>query len=256
MAKSSGLPAVRAVGLMAPFHWLAGGWSDFLKAPGPCLVYGAVLSAASIAITWAFVASNAAFWVLALTCGFVFIAPMLAMGLYEAGRLLESGEKPTLPRMLFLKHAIRQDVIYLGLALLMIYLLWGRIAQLVYGLSTYQYHHTVGAFVTFALTDPEGQTMAIANILTGGMIAFFTYAIVVVAAPMLVEPNTNVFSATVTSFTAVATNFLPMVLWAFLIVALLVSTIPTAFLSLTVIFPWLGLASWRAYRDLVEPPAD
>jgi uncharacterized membrane protein len=251
MVQDTGLPAVRTVGAMAPFHWLAGGWQDFMKVPGPCLVYGATMSFASIGFTWAFIASNAAFWVLALTCGFVFIAPMLAMGLYEAGRLLETGQKPTLSRMLFLRHAVRQDVVYLGLVLLMIYLLWGRIAQLVYGLSTYQYHRTVKAFVTFALTDPEGQTMAIANILTGGIIAFFTYAIVVVAAPMLVEPETNVFAATVTSFTVVAQNFVPMLIWAFLIVALLVSTIPTGFLSLTIIFPCLGLASWRAYRDLV-----
>lgn len=246
------LPAVRAVTLGAPLRWLQHGWRDFRKCPGPCLAYGIALTLFVLAMTWAFIASNAAFWILALTCGFVFIAPMLAMGLYEAGRLLEAGETPTLGRMLFLRHAFRQDVVYLGLALLMIYLLWGRIAQLVYGLSTYKLHRTVGAFVTFALTDPEGQNMAIANILTGGVIAFFTYAMVVVTAPMLLDRRTNVFAATVTSFTAVARNLGPMLLWALLIVSLLVATIPTGFLLLAIIFPWLGLASWHAYRDLVE----
>jgi uncharacterized membrane protein len=43
-----------------------------------------------------------------------------------------------------------------------------------------------------------------------------------------------------------------MLVWAFLIVSLLVATIPTGFLLLSIIFPWLGLASWHAYRDLVE----
>lgn len=252
MEPATVLPKVNVVDVRAPLRWLAGGWTDFLKAPIPCLAYGSALTLIVIAMTWAFIASNAAFWVLALTCGFVFIAPMLAMGLYEAGRLLEQGEQPTLARMVFLRHAVRQDVIYLGLMLLMIYLLWGRIAQLVYGLSTYKFHRTVEAFMTFAVTTPEGQNMALASVMTGGIIAFFTYCVVVVSAPMLLDSKSNVFAATLTSFTAVANNFIPLLVWAILIVALLVSTIPTAFLSLTVIFPWLGLASWRAYRDLVK----
>ena len=32
------------------------------------------------------------------------------------------------------------------------------------------------------------------------------------------------------------------------------ATAATAFLALTVVFPWLGLASWRAYRELVPGP--
>lgn len=122
------LPAVRPIDMSAPLRWLSLGWRDMWKCPGPCLTYGISLTVFVIAFTWAFVEFNAAFWILAMTCGFVFIAPMLAMGLYEAGRLLESGQSPTLSRMLFLRHAVRQDVVYLGLALLMIYLFWGRIA--------------------------------------------------------------------------------------------------------------------------------
>ena len=113
-------------------------------------------------------------------------------------------------------------------------------------------HRTVEAFISFAIFDPEGQAMAVANILTGGIFAFFTYCLVVVAAPMLLDQRTSVFAATVTSFSAVARNVGPMLVWALIIVALLVSTIPTGFLSLSVIFPWLGLSSWHAYRDLVE----
>jgi uncharacterized membrane protein len=246
--------ATRSVNIVdsgAPFRWLAGGWSDLKRAPGPCLAYGFALFAVSIAGSAAFVASNASFWVLALSCGFVFIAPMVAMGLYEAGRLLERGEKPTLGQMLFVRQAVRQDVVYLGLALLMIYLLWGRIAQVVYGLSTYSFHETVGSFVRFALFTDEGWTMLATGTLIGGAIAFFTYCLVVVAAPMLLDARANVWGAIATSFIAVASNPGPMLLWAFLIVALLLVSAATGFLGLIVIFPWLGLASWRAYRGLV-----
>lgn len=251
MDTTLGVPAVNTIDTAAPFRWLAGGWSDMRKALGPCLVYGLALAVMSIVGSAAFVVSNASFWVLALSCGFVFIAPMLAMGLYEAGRLLEQGRTPTLKQMLFVRQAVRQDVVYLGLALLMIYLLWGRIAQVVYGLSTYSFHRTVESFVVFALTTDEGHAMLLSGTAIGGVIAFFTYCLVVIAAPMLLDSRTTVWAASAASFTAVAKNPAPMLLWAFLIVALLLIAAATAFLGLIVIFPWLGLATWRAYRDLV-----
>lgn len=251
MEQAYTLPRVRSVGLDAPFRWLAEGWGDMMRVIGPSLFYGALLAAISFVLSKALINSNAAFWALALSCGFVFVAPMLAMGLYEAGRALEAGEKPTLSRMLLVRGALRQDVAYLGLALLLIYLLWGRIAQIVYGLSTFRLHTSVDAFVDFALNTSEGHSMLIAGTIIGGVIAFFTYCLVVVSAPMLLDQRANVFAATFTSLRAVSQNFAPLLLWAFIITALLIASAATWFIALVIIFPWLGLASWRAYRDLV-----
>ncbi len=133
----------------------------------------------------------------------------------------------------------------LGLTLLLIYMLWGRIAQLVYGLSTYHLHDTIAKFVTFAFTTQEGLNMLMTGTIIGGVIALFTYAIVVVSAPMLLDRESNFFAATVTSFTAVAANPLPMLLWAAIIAALVALAAVTAFAAMVVIFPLLGLASWR-----------
>ena len=54
------------------------------------------------------------------------------------------------------------------------------------------------------------------------------------------------------NYWSVTANPGPMLLWAVIIVVLLLIAATTGFLALTVIFPWLGLASWRAYRALVE----
>lgn len=251
MEQQGGLPPVAEVGIGAPLRWLAGGWADLWRAPGPCLVHGLALTLASVGLGAALVYQGLPFWVLALTCGFVFIAPMLAMGLYEAGRLLEAGEKPTLARMMVVKSAIRQDVLYLGLALMLIYLLWGRVAQVVYGISTYRIHKTAQAFAEFAFTTSEGHNMLIAGTIVGGAIAFVAYALVVVSAPMLLDRNADVFIATVTSVRAVAKNPGAMLFWAFLLAVLTLATAATGFLAMVVVFPWLGLASWRAYRELV-----
>lgn len=254
MATTTGLPAINIVGIDAPFRWLAGGWRDFMKAPGPCLAYGLAMALVSLWLVYSLYASNAAFWVLALTCGFVFVAPMLAMGLYEAGRQIEEGRKPTLGDMILVRGAIRQDVAYLGLALTLIYLLWGRIAQIVYGLSTYRFHKTIDEFIDFALHSSEGHSMLISGTIVGGVIAFLTYSLVVVSAPMLLDRNANVFAATATSVRAVVANFPTMVLWAAILAGLTLASAFTGFLALIVVFPWLGLASWRAYRALVADP--
>ena len=252
MTSSGGLPRVKRIGVAAPFRWLGGAWQDLWRAWPPLLAYGLALAAFSVWMTLSFVATGGAFWVFALTCGFVFVAPMLAMGLYEAGALLARGERPTLGRMLFVPRALSADVAILGLALLMIFFFWLQIAQIVYGLSTWVIYRTVETLAAFALTTPEGHRMLIVGSLIGGAIAFLTYGLVVISAPMLLDRGTSVFAATVTSFRAVAANFGPMIVWALLIAALTLSTILTGFLALVIVFPWLGLATWRAYGELVE----
>jgi uncharacterized membrane protein len=251
MDSSLGLPAIRRVDLAAPFGWLVKGWCDLMKAPGPLLLYGLGVAVGSFALCYGVYATNGAFWVVVLTIGFVMIAPVLAMGPYEAGRLIESGARPRLGQILIVRSAFRQDIAYLSLLLVMLYFLWGRVAQIVYGLSTYQIHRDVDALAAFAIGTEEGRGMLVAGSLTGGVLAFVAYALVVVSAPMLLNSSANVFAAVATSVRAVNANFLPLLLWAVIITALLLMSAATGFLALVVVFPWLGLASWRAYRDLV-----
>lgn len=222
-----------------------------MKALVPSLLYGAAIALTSFAIWRALIISDLAFWALSLSCGFVFVAPMLAMGLYEAGRRISNGEQPTLAQMIMVRGALRADVFYLGLALLLIYLLWGRSAQIVYGLSTYRLHTSVDEFITFSTQTSEGLTMLVTGAIVGGIIAFFTFAITVVSAPMLLDQRANVFEAMFTSIRAVAKNFMTMLLWAALITVALLACAATSWLGLIVIFPWLGLASWRAYLDIL-----
>jgi uncharacterized membrane protein len=72
---------------------------------------------------------------------------------------------------------------------------------------------------------------------------------------MLLDPKANIAAATAASFKAVTDNPLPMTLWATIIGIFVFIAAVSGFLLLTIIFPWLGLASWRAYRDLVPNDA-
>ncbi len=174
------------------------------------------------------------------------------MGPYEAGRRIDRGERPTLGQVFFVRSAFRQDVAYLSLLLVLLYFLWSRVAQIVYGLSTYQIHRDMDSLVAFAVGTSEGRAMLLTGSAIGGVIAFVAYALVVVSAPMLLKPESNVFAAVATSVRAVNANFFPLLLWAVIITLFLLFSAATGFLALVVIFPWLGLASWRAYRSLTD----
>lgn len=245
------LPDVNDVGYGAPFRWLVGGWSDLWKAPTPCLAYGALIAALLGGLAYGLYATGLAFGVVMLSFGLVLIAPILAMGPYEAGRVLEAGERPRLARIAIVRSALRRDAVFLGLALFLVFSFWIQAAQIIYGLSTYQLHRTLPEFARFAFLTAEGRQMLLIGGVVGGVIAFAAYALVVVSAPMLLERRFDVFMATATSIRIVLRNPGPMLLWAAIVATMILASAATGFVALIVVFPWLGLASWRAYRGLV-----
>ena len=245
------LPQVATISAGAPLNWLRGAWQDYLKSPVPFMIYGIVMAGVRAIIAWALVFSGAFAWVFVLTGGFFLIAPILAMGLYEGGRMLEQGQTPGLTDIVLVREAVRLDLAYLGLALFLIYLFWTRIAQIVYALSTPFMHKTPAEFLNFMFSTSDGITMALTGTLIGGMIAFLAFSLVVISAPMLLSAKTDVFIATITSVRCVTRNVFPMLVWGLLIVFLTAIGIATAFFGLILVYPLIGLASWRAYRELV-----
>lgn len=81
MQSLDSLPDVRTVELTAPLRWLSEAWGALGKALFPCLTYGCAMALFSAFLVFAMIATNLAFWVWALICGFVFVAPMLVTDL-------------------------------------------------------------------------------------------------------------------------------------------------------------------------------
>jgi uncharacterized membrane protein len=89
----------------------------------------------------------------------------------------------------------------------------------------------------------------------GGFLAAAVFALSVVSMPMLIDRRCDLISALVTSVNAVAENPLPLAVWAVIIMLLTGLGFATALVGLVLVMPWLGHASFHAYRDLVEPAA-
>lgn len=251
MERQNSLPGIHHIGVSTPFAWLAAAWRDLWSAPATFLTYGFVVAFIGGAISLALLVSGLALWAIGLAAGFVFIAPMIAMGVYEGGRLIEIGTKPTLGRIAVVSSAMRPDVVLLGLALFLVFGIWIELARVTYGLATHRLYATVAEFITFAATTSQGHSMLAYGSVIGGILAWLTFSLIVVSAPMLLDRRTDIFVATVTSVRCVARNTVPMLVWAMIIAALILLSVLTGFLGLVIVIPWLGLASWRAYRGLV-----
>ena len=70
--------------------------------------------------------------------------------------------------------------------------------------------------------------------------------------PMLVDRQCDLLTALATSINAVAENPLPLALWALILMLLTALGFATALLGLVLVMPWLGHASFHAYKDLVD----
>ena len=78
------------------------------------------------------------------------------------------------------------------------------------------------------------------------------FASSVVSMPLLLDRRVDVLQAVLTSWQTVLQNPGALALWAALIMGLTLLGMATALLGLIVILPWLGHASWHAYRALVD----
>lgn len=118
----------RTLDRSAPLRWLRLGWADIMRAPRLSLAYGAVLMALSMliaALSWRY--GMAALY-LGLATGFIFIGPLLAVGLYSISRQLSKGQKPVMGYCVREGWHHIKELLVLGIVLLVVMLVWARAA--------------------------------------------------------------------------------------------------------------------------------
>ena len=104
-----------------------------------------------------------------------------------------------------------------------------------------------------AIFNLENWEFLMVYLLVGGVFAGLVYATSVVAIPMILDRDTDAISAAITSLQVVFGNPAVLLLWGALITTLVfVSLVLPWSVGLWLIGPWLGHASWHAYRGSVR----
>jgi uncharacterized membrane protein len=241
-------PPLRPLGWSAPWRWLSLGWRDFTRTPAIGLFYGA----AFVLMGWALLAVFrwAPAYTLALSAGFLLLGPFLCLGLYHASRALERGERPSLAASCLAWRTQTGTLAIFGFVLLVLEMLWGRAALVVFALSFDGMPDFQGSVL--ALLAPDNLNFIVAYLLVGGVFAGLIFAISVVAMPMILDRPTDAVTAGLTSMRLVLTQPGVMLLWGALLTALVVLAMVPGFAGLLVVGPVVGHASWHAYREAVE----
>lgn len=247
-------PRIRRVPIDRPWTWLAAGWRDILEAPRLSLGIGVLVAAISVLVSVVTLSSGYVYLLLPLTAGFFFVAPLLAVGVYEISRRNAAGESTTLQEALLAVQRNGSQIALMGLVLMLFHLAWIRIATLLFALFFEDGTTSLERLVDLLLFSPVSLPFLFVGAVIGAVLAATVFAISAVSIPMLLDRDTNVFTAIATSWTAVQTNWPAMALWAALIVIFIVLGFVTFFLGLAVVLPLIGHATWHAYKDLVVQP--
>lgn len=234
----------------APWAWLSAGWQDFKQDPVLSLGYGLVFVAAGYAMSIGLWRLGLSAFIPVAVGAFALVGPMMAMGLYELSRRREAGEPLEITKIVFVNAASPMQIAYVGFLIMFGLFVWARIAMLLYALFVSGTYLPLADFTTFALGTPQGLAMLGIGTVIGGMIAFVLFALTAFSIPMLMDRDTDFFTAIASSLDALKTNTKAVFLWAWIIGFSIVIGAATGLLAFLVLFPLLGHATWHAYRNM------
>ena len=243
---------LRQLSLGAPWQWLLQGGQDLRASPGIGLFYG--MAFWLMAQVLGLVFRHKPEYTLSMVSGCLLVGPFLAMGLYEVSRRREQGQPLSLSASLTCWDGHIRSMSMLVLVLLVLELLWGRASLVVFAVFfNTGMPSTTG--VLDAVFNPENLDFVAVYLLVGGIFATLVYAISVVSIPMILDRDTDAISAGITSIRVFLGELAVMLLWGLLLSLLVVlSFLSPWMLGLIVVGPWLGHASWHAYRGAVQWP--
>ncbi len=238
------------------FRWLAKGWRDLWTSPLSSLAYGLLVFIVSIVVIYTMFTMGWDYVLFPALAGFMIIGPVIAVGLYQKSRSIEKGRPARLDEMILVRSGSAGQIIFLGLLLALLMLLWMRAAVLLYALFFgYRGFPGTEGIIPLLLGTPTGWAMLITGTLVGGLFAAFAFAISALSVPMLLVKRIDAVTAMGTSLKLVWNNAPVMIAWGAIVALLFAVSVATALVGLIVIFPLLGHATWHAYRAIAESPA-
>lgn len=233
-----------------PLRWLALGLEDLLSQPLVTLFYGACFWLMAL-IVGAVFRSNPEFTLSAIS-GCLLLGPFLAMGLYDVSMNRERGHRPTLGSSLTCWESHVRSMGMLIMVMVVLELLWGRASLVVFAVFFNTGGMPTTATVMEAVFNPQNLEFVIAYLCVGGFFAGLVFATMVVSIPMILDRDTDAITAGITSLRVFGSQTGVMLWWGALIAALVWLALWPSAAGLLLVGPWLGFATWHAYRASVR----
>lgn len=244
--------SIRRVAVEEPTAWLEAGWRDLWRAPAASLAYGLVFAAIGWGLAFGLSAAGLSSLMLPLAGGFVLVAPLAAVGLYEISRRLELGEPAGLGDALAAWRRNGEQIGLMGVALLLTLFAWIVVALVLFAIFFRGAPPSLAAFAAQLVMSADNIPFLIIGTVVGGALAAFAFAISAVSLPMLMDRDVTVVEAMAASLAAVRRNATVMIGWAATLAVLAGLGLATFFVGLIVTLPLAGHASWHAYRALIR----
>lgn len=231
--------------LDAPFRWLKLGFADIKRAPKQSLSYGAVMVFISLLVSAIALQFGNFYSLLTMLSGFIFIGPLIAIGLYSISCQIQLGKKPVLGYCLREGQRQLSNTLLFAMVMLVVFMIWARAASML---------HVFFPMHSNAIWQEYATFLGIGTFV-GAIFSAIIFCASAFSLPMIMDRKVDMVTAIVTSVNAVLRNKKVMLLWATLIFVSLIIGFATAFIGLLFLMPLIGHATWHAYQETIEAGA-
>ena len=242
IAVHTNLPATAGV------QWLKRGWSDLLCSGMRGCFYGAIFALMGYAISFIY----GSFWqaTMGLTAGFFLMGPFICCGIYELSRQRARGEAFNLAASLSSFMRNWKSIAFFAAMLTFFMVVWARVSVVIFALFANHDYPTLQAMLgQIVSADNLEFLMVWAGV--GFVIASLVFSISVVSMPLLLDRDTDTLVAVFASARALWANPATCLVWGLLIVAIIGGSLLIFTPLLIVTAPWVGHATWHAYRGMI-----
>lgn len=233
----------RKIPISAPFGWLKKGWSDLWQVPKISLSYGLLMMLTSLLVTYVAYQAHSIVLAIAMTAGFFFIGPIIAIGLYSLSRQISHGVQPRYLRCLRAGKNNLGNTMVLSFIFLIIFLVWARAASMLH------------IFFPLSMKYADWLLFLGVGTVVGAIFAAIIFCVGAFSIPMLMDRKVDTVTAVVTSINAVLKNKITMLIWGLVIVVLVLVGVLTFYVGFIVLLPLVGHATWHAYKDTIDADA-